>query len=162
MGVLVNSGHAAIASAIRASAAIHVAWGSGDASWGSSPPAENTSATALLNEIGRRRATQVDFVTSDSGGVIQLPNGNWSVSAQPTGHLYVRALFDFVDAPTATIREAAVFINTVANTGVPVGQMYLTPGQISNPGTMYLIDHLSPQVVRSPTTREQFEYVLTF
>lgn len=162
MGVLVTSGRAAIASAIKASDAIHVAWGAGDVSWGSTPPAEDTAATGLLNEIGRREATQVDFVVSDGAGVIVLPNGRWTVSPTPTGHLYVRTLFDFADAPSATIREAAVFINTVRAVGVSPGQMYLTPAQVDDPGTMYLLDHLSPQIVRSPTTREQFEYVLTF
>lgn len=162
MAVLVDGGRAALATAILNSDAIHVAWGAGDESWGGTPPAESLSATALVDEIGRRKATEVAYVEADELGTIVLPNGTWSITATPTQFLYVRTLFAFADAPSAVIREVAVFLNTVAEVGVPPGQLYLEPADVADAGQMYSLQNLSAAITRSPTTREQFEFVLTF
>lgn len=159
--ILTLSGRTAIAEAIKASAAVHMAWGSGDASWGTSPPSPPANATALLAEIGRRQATEVQFCTPANGGTITVPQGTFNVSATPTNNLYFKFFFDFADAVGETIREQAIFLNTVRNTGVSAGLQYLTPAQISSPGRMLVLQRTSP-ILREVTTRQLFEFVVTF
>jgi hypothetical protein len=158
--VLTTSGRIAIATAIKARTA-HLAWGSGDASWGNNPPAPPANATALLAEVGRRKATLVDYCAPDANGAIVVPEGKFSVSATPTNNLYFKFHFEFEEAVGSTIREQAIFLDTVLANGVPAGQFYLTPAQVSQPGTLLVIERRAP-IVREITTRQLFEFVVTF
>jgi hypothetical protein len=159
--ILSRDGRVAIAEAIKNSAAIHMAWGNGDVSWGTSPPTPDVTDTALLAEVGRRQATQVSFCVPDSGGSITVPNGIFEISATPTSNLYFRFFFEFGDAVGQTIREQAIFLNTVRNVGVSPSLAYLTPAQISNPGRILVLQHSNP-ILREATTRQLFEFVVTF
>ncbi|MEN9489701.1 MAG: hypothetical protein RJA63_150 [Pseudomonadota bacterium] len=158
--VLTTSGRIAIATAIKARTA-HLAWGSGDAAWGSTPPAPAANATALLAEVGRRKATLVDYCAPDANGAISVPEGKFSVSATPTNNLYFKFHFEFEEAVGSTIREQAIFLDTVAAAGVPAGQFYLAPAQVAQPGTLLVIERRAP-IVREITTRQLFEFVVTF
>lgn len=159
--ILTLAGRVAIAEAIKSSSAIHMAWGTGDVSWGTTPPAPAPNATALLAEIGRRQATEVTYCNPQAGGAIVVPNGTFSLSATPTANLYFKFFFEFGDAVGQTIREQAIFVNTVRNTGVSSSLAYLTPTQISNPGRLIVLQHSSP-ILRESTTRQLFEFVVTF
>lgn len=79
---------------------------SGRVAWDTTPVPESIDSTALLAEIGRRKAT----CTPDEAGEIIVPTGRFTESLVPTKHLYMRFGFDFTDAPNATIRELAVFV----------------------------------------------------
>ncbi len=158
--ILTTSGRIAIATAIKARTA-HLAWGSGDAAWGNTPPVPPANSSALLAEIGRRKATQVDYCVSDANGAISVPEGNYSITATPTNNLYFKFHFEFVEAVGSTIREQAIFLDTVAAAGVPAGQFYLTPAQVAQPGTLLVIERRAP-IVRAITTRQLFEFVVTF
>lgn len=158
--ILTLSGRTAIATAIKARTA-HMAWGSGNAAWGSTPPSPVVSDTALVAEVGRRKATQVEYVVPDANGVIEVPQGKYSISATPTLALYFKFFFDFADGVGETIRERAIFLDTVAAAGVPAGQFYLTPAQVQNPGTLLVLERNAP-IVREITTRQLFEFVVTF
>jgi len=158
--VLTTSGRIAIATAIKARTA-HLAWGSGDAAWGNTPPEPAGSASALVAEVARRKANQVDYCVADAAGAISVPEGKFSVTTTPTNNLYFRFHFEFEDAVGSTIREMAIFLDTVAAAGVPAGQFYLLPAQVANPGTLLVIERRAP-IVRQITTRQLFEYVVTF
>lgn len=158
--ILTLSGRTAIATAIKARTA-HMAWGSGNAAWGSTPPSPAVSDTALVAEVGRRKATQVEYVVPDANGVIEVPQGKYSISPTPTLALYFKFFFDFADGVGETIRERAIFLDTVAAAGVPAGQFYLTPAQVQNPGTLLVLERNAP-IVREITTRQLFEFVVTF
>jgi len=158
--VLTTSGRIAIATAIKARTA-HLAWGSGDVSWGNNPPAPPANATALLAEVGRRKATLVDYCAPDTNGAISVPEGKYAVSATPTNNLYFKFHFEFEEAVGSTIREQAIFLDTVLAGGVPSGQFYLTPAQVAQPGTLLVIERRAP-IVREITTRQLFEFVVTF
>lgn len=160
MAVLTTSGRIAIATAIKARTA-HMAWGSGDAAWGNTPPAPPITATALLVEIARRKADQIDYCAPAPAGAISVPEGRFNISATPTNNLYFRFHFEFADAPTSIIREAAIFLDTVAAAGVPAGQVYLLPAEVAQPGTMLVLERLTP-IIRAGTKRELFEFVVTF
>jgi hypothetical protein len=158
--VLTLSGRTAIATAIKARTA-HMAWGSGNTGWGLTPPQPAVNDSALVAEVGRRKASQVEYVVPDADGAIQLPQGNYSISATPTVSLYFKFFTDFDDGVGSTIRERAIFIDTVAATGVPVGQMYLQPNEVQSPGTLLVIERNAP-IVREVTTRQLLEFVVTF
>jgi hypothetical protein len=158
--VLTTSGRTAIATAIKARTA-HLAWGSGDPSWGNTPPAPPANATALLAEVGRRKATLVDYCAPDANGSISAPEGKFSISATPTNNLYFKFHFEFEEGVGSTIREQAIFLDTVAAVGVPAGQFYLTPVQVAQPGTLLVIERRAP-IIREITTRQLFEFVVTF
>lgn len=158
--ILTNSGRTAIATAIRTRTA-HMAWGTGSSGWGNDPPAPPNSATTLLAEVARRRATVVDFCVADANGAIVVPEGKFSISATPTPNLYFKFHFEFSEGVGSTIREQAIFLDTTAASGVPSGQYYLLPAEVQNPGTMLILQRTTP-IIRQATTRQLFEFVVTF
>jgi hypothetical protein len=158
--VLPISGRIAIATAIKARTA-HLAWGGGDPNWGSPAPAPPGNATALLNEIGRRKASQIEFCTPAPSGAISAPDGRFDISSTPTNNLYFKFHFNFEEAVGTVVREVAIFLDTVLATGVPSGQFYLLPAEVADPGTLLVIERRQP-IVREITTRHLFEFVVTF
>jgi hypothetical protein len=158
--VLTTSGRIAIATAIKARTA-HMAWGSGDAAWGNTPPDPAANSSALVAEIARRKANQVEYCAPATNGAISVPEGKFDISATPTNNLYFRFFFEFEDAVGSTIREMAIFLDTVAAAGVPAGQFYLLPAQVAQPGTLLVIERRAP-IIRQITTRQLFEFVVTF
>lgn len=142
---------------------IMFAWGRGNPDWDATPEPEPTSATALVDEVGRRRATQAQFVVPDPDGQIEMPNGQrYNPSQVPTAYAHVRCVFNFNEAKDETIREVAVFFNSQPVAGLPPGQLYFTPGQIATPGRMKLLDRLQTKIVRDQNVKQTFEYVLPF
>lgn len=124
-------------------------------------PPEDTGMTALLREVGRRVVDEVHFVAPHPEGEVVVPTGRYSISVNPTNHLFVRVRFDFEDAATSTIREQAVFVDTVTDAELPMGQKYFVPTQVEDPGILLILQHSVP-IVRQPSTRETFEFVVTF
>lgn len=159
MPILTQSGRIVIAESI-AGRPIHLAWGTGDGTW-TTPPSESSAAVALLNEIGRRTATEVGFATPNPDGEIVLPTGNFSRSLTPTNHLLVNVNFDFSDAPSAQIREVGLFVGSTMKPGLPSGQRYFLPSDIATPGRLLHLENLAP-IFRSPAVREYFSFVITF
>ncbi len=159
MPILTNEGRVVIAESI-ALRSVHLAWGAGDGSW-IVPPSEDAHAEALIDEIGRRTASEVSYVEPSPAGSITLPSGTYAVSATPTNHLYIVGNFDFSDAQSAVIREMAVFVGSAMVGGLPAGQKYFTPDQVITPGRMLHLEHFAP-IFRSPSIRENFQVVITF
>lgn len=159
MSILTKSGRVVIAESIQIRG-LHMAWGSGDGSW-VIPTAEDPDAIALISEVGRRTVDVASFVTPDDDGLIVLPGGAFSTSATPTNHLYIKTKFTFSDAPSSVIRELGVFAGTQVIGGLPPGQRYFTPPEISNPGRLLYLQHFQP-IYRSPAVEESFEVVITF
>lgn len=160
MAVLTDSGRSAIAVAVKAQP-IHLAWGTGDTAWDTTPVPEGVTATQLVAEIGRRRATQTLFCLPDPNGEIEVPNGRFTISQTPTKYLYMRFTFDFADAADKVIRETAVFLSTAAASSVPTTQAYLTPAQVADPGQMLALERV-PRIERNSQVRQQFEFVIQF
>ncbi|WP_068634902.1 hypothetical protein [Thauera butanivorans] len=140
---------------------IMLAWGTGADEWDDAPEPEPTDNIALVAEVGRRLATQVGYVLADPAGAIETPQGNYTLSATPTRNLYVRVTFGFEEAADLRIRELALFIGTVVMEGLPDGQRYFTPDQISDPGRCLLLDR-SQNFLRNGSVRPAFEYVIPF
>lgn len=160
MATLVTSGRTAIAASVKDSP-IFMGWGTGLTAWDTTPVPEEVSKAELVAPVGYRKLTESAFCTPDAAGGIVVPTGRFSISATPTNHLYLRFTFDFEDSPTAIIRETGVFLNTVTHAGLPIGQFYFAPGQVTNVGTMLLAENIA-RINRTPATRETFEFVVTF
>jgi hypothetical protein len=160
MAILTNSGRVVMAKAVAAQA-IHMAWGTGSAGWDATPVAVTPESTGLVNEVGRRLVTSVQYVTPNENGSIVVPNGKFNLSGTPTRYLFLRFSFDFTDAPTSDIREVAVFVGTTTDPALPGGQMYFAPSDIVDPGIQLLADRVN-KFTRSPSVRQAFEFVATF
>ena len=161
MAVLQQIGRIALAKAVAAQT-IHIAWGRGLPAWDGTPDPEPTTATGLVDEIGRRLVTEVVFVTPDPMGDIELPSGaRYSISAQPTTYLMVRATFGFTDGQGDTVREMGVFFGTQVDAAVPVGQRWVTADQVTNAGELYTLERRTA-VHRSGSTRQVEEIILPF
>lgn len=160
MSILTIAGRAAIAAAVKAQP-LHLAWGPGDGAW-VTPPPENPSATALLNEIGRRQVTSCDFVIADPAGTIEVAGaGLFSVSATPTNRLLIVTQFDYADASTSVIRQIGLFMGTQLVAGLPAGQRYFLPGEVQSPGSLVQLENRTP-IYRTSGTRERFEMLIVF
>jgi hypothetical protein len=158
VAVLTKSGRAAIAASIK-NQKIHLAWG--QAAPAGQDDHEDVSATALVNEVGRRRADEVLFVEGDDDGPLVTPTGRFSAVDYPTNNLFMRFTFDFENAANKTIRELGVFIDTVVNPELPSGQWYFELNDIVGPGILLVLEHTVP-LIRTAATRESFSFVITF
>jgi acyl-coenzyme A thioesterase PaaI-like protein len=124
-------------------------------------PPNDVTQEAMLNELGRRIVDEVAFVVADEEGAIVAPTGRFTLCAYPTNHLFVRVRFDFADAATSILREQGLFVGTVIKSGVPDGQKYFEPGDVTDPGILLIAQNTVP-IIRQPSTRETFEFVVTF
>jgi hypothetical protein len=133
MAILTQSGRAALAQAVK-NQTMHVAWGTGAESWDSGPIPEDTTQTALLNEIGRRVVKEVSFCEPDDEGELEASNGRFTISETPTRNLFVRVRYDFSDGQGYTIRELGLFVDGETAEDLPPGQEYFLPEQVVSPG----------------------------
>lgn len=161
MAVLQDQGRTALARAIAAQS-IYLAWGRGLPDWDATTAAEPTTATTLVDEIGRRQVTAVQYVQPDAAGEIELPDASrYTASATPTKWLHVRWTFDFADAAGEDVRELGIFVGGTVVAGLPAGQRYFTPDQVDAQGDLYCLERL-PKFTRNGGVRQVQEYVLPF
>lgn len=161
MAVLQDRGRIALASAIAAQP-LYLAWGRGLPAWDAETPPEPTTATALVDEIGRRLITAVQYVVPHADGEIELPDGTrYTASAQPSKWVHARWTFDYTDAAGETVRELGVFIGGTLAAGLPAGQRYFTPEQVVDGGELYTLERFEA-FNRSASTRQVQEFVLPF
>lgn len=159
MAILVNSGRTARASALL-SKSFYMAWGNGLSAWDTTPVDPIITDTALVAEVGRRRVSLAGFCTPDNSGNIIVPNGTFTLSGTPTKNIYLRFNFDFTDGVGESIREIGVFSDCSVVGGLPSGQFYFTPNQVSSPGFLMVLDHI-PKITRTSSVRQVFEFVIT-
>lgn len=124
-------------------------------------PPEPIGQTALLREVGRRVVDEVHFVAADPEGEIVVPTGRYRLVTEPTNHLFIRVRFDFEDAATSVVREQGLFVGTQTDPELPLGQKFFIPAQITDAGILLVLQNSVP-IVRQPSTRETFEFVVTF
>jgi hypothetical protein len=161
MAILTTTGRIAFQSAMSVRS-MHLAWGTGDVSWGGSPPAESTESVALVAEVGRRAPLQIAFVEPDAEGAVELPGGEkYSIVEEATRYLMLDFHFAFLDAATDTIREIGIFVDTVTAEGISPSKPYLLPEEVEDPGILLVTENLDLPIVRSEAVRERFTYILS-
>lgn len=121
----------------------------------------NAELTTLLEEVGRRESSNVQFCEPDVNGTIEASGQKWSTTLTPTKYLYLEFKFDSADAVGNIIHQFGIFVGTTKALGVPLGQMYLEPADIDDPGELYQIENVEP-FTRNAGKRENYEVVLTF
>ncbi|MCY7295103.1 hypothetical protein [Alteromonas sp. a30] len=158
MTIVVDDIRTFIAEAIEKES-IYLAWGRGDSEW-QTPPSEERTQMALQDPIGFRQVSRTQYVVPDELGEIVLSSGSFSISAEPTNHLYVEFRYDFEDAQGEVIRETMVYIGTEIVEGLPPGQKYFAPEQIEKVGRAALLSNFGPRE-RTVGTRSTYEYVIS-
>jgi hypothetical protein len=134
MAILTQSGRAAIAQSVK-DQVIHIAWGQGQLEAGhDNVDPEDPMQTTLKSEVGRRIVDKVVFCVGDDDGELVTPTGRFSASESPTNNLFIETTYDFEDASDCTIRELGLFVGTITNPSLPVGQKYFLPADIVDPG----------------------------
>jgi hypothetical protein len=129
-------------------------------SWTTNPPTPLLTNNALYNEIGRRVVQLVQYVYPSSTGPYTTPSGTWAISTVPTSYVYAYVGFALTDAPTATIYQFGLFLNTVPAPGY-ISAPYLTPAQITSPGSLLALENITP-IYRNTSSREIHEVVMSF
>lgn len=160
MAIFVTDAPSAVAVAIKETG-VWVAWGRGSDSWDMAPEPEPADAGSLVDEIGRRRAQVIQFVTPDPAGDIIVPQGAFAIHPEPTGNLYVRCNFANTDGVGESLREGGVFIGTALVAGLPAGQEYFTPGNIASIGRMLMLERFA-KITRSVDFGVSLEFVVSF
>jgi hypothetical protein len=121
----------------------------------------NLGLTELVQEVARRRATNVNFAEESPQGTIAVGGKYWSIVEYPTPYLYLNFEYDVDEALNYTIYQTGVFVDTVLKEGVSTNLYYITPDQIANKGYLYLIENVIP-FARVQGKREKFEYILNY
>ncbi len=134
---------------------ITLAVGRGDGVWAGTPPPLNGTETALLDPFAMVRASGTlycDLVADISAipaaeleamGAEPNPSGYfkdktgavWEIAAEPTMYLYCMFVLSQTAGFGETMREFAVYIDTVFDAAVPPGQLYNVWGDVVTPGT---------------------------
>lgn len=162
MGIMTDSGAAAVAKAIR-DQSIYLAWGTGGEEWDGETPQEDERRTTLANEVGRKALFRSLFVYPDDDGEITVSeHGRFAVSVDPTPHLCLEFEFDFQDGSGENIREYGIFIGGRMKDGLPPGQSYFTPAEVEDPGTLIMLEHDETPLERTKSRMCTVKYILTF
>ncbi|GKT21642.1 hypothetical protein [Acidovorax sp. SUPP3334] len=141
---------------------IYLAWGRGLPQWDAQIEPEPTTSLTLVDEIGRRLATSVQFAEPHADGEIELPDASrYRVSVAETKWLYVTWVFNYADAAGETVRELGVFLGGELVAGLPPGQRYFTAAQVAQPGDLYTMERFD-KFTRSASTRQVQAFVLPF
>lgn len=127
-------------------------------------------ATGLHAEIGRRAVSSCNFVVVDPEGDIVVPGGigsdgkvleaRYRQVPHPTPYLCLRTNFDYSDARGSTLREIALYADTVIKPGLPEGQRYFTPADIAEQGDLIAVQILPDNLNRTYAVRQTNEWVL--
>ncbi|MBD1581275.1 hypothetical protein HG263_02910 [Pseudoalteromonas sp. JBTF-M23] len=161
MAILTRAGRIALAKSIKQED-IYLAWGQGAIEWDNQLPPEQSASTQLTSTLGYRKATRVLYCEVDQeNGEIQVPNGRYKIVDYPTPHLYCQFNYDFEDGLSKTVRELGLMVGTKPNADVPNGKPYLLPSEVSQIGTLMLLEH-RPAIYRDQGVRESFEFVISF
>lgn len=148
---------------VKESGSVFLGLGAGQVGWGDNPPNTVPGATAMVAPLCYRKILVCEYAELDNvNGDIVMPNGDkYKITLTPTDTLYFRGVVELDEGAAFTYREMAVFFETTTQAGLPGGQLFFTPAQVTNPGTMVLIQNRTP-VLRNAETRETFHAIATF
>lgn len=137
-----------------------LAWGTGNAGWGSSPPEPSESDTALYAHLGHFPATAVYCEPDEEGELATSSGERFTASGSPTPFLFISAPYDFTHEASGTIRELALYMNADPDTGHEA-QTYLPAADLASLGELIAIQRIAP-ITRSGSTDGMLKMVHEF
>lgn len=164
--VMTNVGHVAIATAVK-NADFWLCLGGLPEDFESpwtikdDPPAFDPEATELLLPYGYRKATRVLFAYEDPNGIIVVAGKRWSVTEEPTKHVYLEFIFDNEDIVGKTIYQKGIFMNLKPKEGIPEGKLFLLPDEVEDKGILVFGQNIKP-FYSDEGVRQFHHFVLTF
>jgi hypothetical protein len=108
--------------------------------------------TGLVNPLGLKKISQVEFLVNDGGGTVINSTGSFSVSPDPTNILLIRGSFLSSEYSGQTIREFGVFLESDVLSGQPPLHFY-PPGEITDYGIPLMFEN-TPQIVVGDINKE--------
>lgn len=127
-----------------------------------SRPVPTVGQTDLVNFLGLLKVTNKTYVTPDVAGLLSTGDGEkWTASGSPTPYIYLEAGYDYIDESDKVIREIGVFADVTLDGGLPGGQTYFPPADISDQGTIINVENIAP-ITRSVSNKGIFSVVLRF
>lgn len=118
-------------------------------------------ATELLEEVGRRKASLVDYCEPDVLGDILVNGTTYKLSTTTTKYLYYKFILDPSDGGSEEICQRALFIDVVPLGSVPPGQYWLIPSELDDPGIMWQLQNVVPANL-DPLKKGFYEVVQEF
>lgn len=162
MATLTDSGRAALVESLL-NENLYVGLATGLETWDDPETfqAESREITDITNAICFIKINDKQFVSANEQGSIILPQGRFEISNTPTPNMYLKASLNFTEAPTAIIREVAVFKDIQLKESVLPGQIFFTTADVQSHGHLIFIDRQTTPINRSAGRRETFEFVIT-
>lgn len=157
MAVLTESGRIAVAS-ILASQPVHLAWGAGSVLWDVTPTQPSVNDTGLVAELGRMHATAIQYALPSDTGDVELPEGRYAISTNPTKYLLLTFASSFGTGNGESVRELGVYFGATLKAGIEATE-YLTPDQLETTGAMLVVERVAV-FKRESNTRQKFTYLV--
>ena len=151
-------------------------WGSG-----SGPPSgneyriwywrKNIERRTIFNELVRKVVGEISYVVRDPDGVLDVGSLRWMKVDYSTRYIYLKFEFDSeidaLDSITEDVTkfyQVGIFVNAVSNNLdstliVRSGVMGGSPGILSDTGTLFMVDYISP-ITRTLGTVNSIETVV--
>ena len=120
------------------------------------PPLDRLLACDEIRNLVARYAIATDARDLDT--LVSLFVDDVNVGRLGTGRDALRASFD---QALRGIGRSFLFVGTQTDPVLPIGQKFFIPAQITDPGILLVLQNSVP-IVRQPSTRETFEFVVTF
>ncbi len=144
---------------------IYMAWGifpvAYPTPWTDTPPPIDTTATELLDEIGRRRVSVSAYVIPDVNGELTINGVKYSLSSSKTNYLWVKFSHEESDGGVNNICQLGIYLNVKPKVTVPPGQFYITKNDCDDIGDLFMLGNV-PVFPLNPLTKEIWEFVLEF
>lgn len=160
MAILTEAGRRSVAKYLSAQP-LHMAWGNGDPAWDDAPEPVDPEQVDITAEVGRLKASRIQFAIPAADGEIELPEGKFNIVGTPTKYLMLTFDFEYTNAVGQDIRDLGVFIGTQPVAGVDPTTKYLAPNQIEDPG-MLLVAERVIKFTRTSNVKQRFIYVIQF
>lgn len=157
--ILTDSGHIALAIAMK-SKKFYLGWGTLDSGfWTDTPPREDATDKTLKKPVGIVATENISYVKPSTTGTIETDNAKWEVSADPTKYLYMKFRFTQTQNADSVIYQLGIFSDTTFSAN-PTDQYHLAT-DVADWGNLVMYENISP-IHRNSTTKENFEFVITF
>ena len=156
--ILTDDGHIVLAEAMYAKD-FYLTWGTLDSGQWTTPPREDNTIHNIIKPVGTIKAEVKEFVNLDVNGSIETDSAKWSISGTPTRYLYLKFMFRQDNNPDDIIYQLGIHYNPQFS--VDPTTIFHNKDDVTDWGKLLLTENVAP-IYRNNSTKEHFEYVITF